>query len=106
MLGMCMEQAADPDRPRSGEVNSGGPRRTTLVRRWFTSLFAFADSTFRNHSLTPSQAALLTLDQLETFVMDSSTRLALRRDQSQDLNRKDEGIAASPPATTHPEMPS
>jgi hypothetical protein len=33
-------------------------------------VFVIADSTFRNNSLTPSQAALPTLDQLKAFVMD------------------------------------
>jgi hypothetical protein len=33
-------------------------------------VFVIADRTFRNKSLTPSQAALPTLDQLKAFVMD------------------------------------
>jgi hypothetical protein len=33
-------------------------------------VFVIADSTFRNNSLTPSQAALPTLGQLKAFVMD------------------------------------
>ena len=35
-----------------------------------TYVFAIVDATFRNNSLTPSQAALPTLDQLKAFVMD------------------------------------
>jgi hypothetical protein len=35
-----------------------------------TYVFAIVDATFRNNSLTPSQAALPTLHQLKAFVMD------------------------------------
>ncbi len=35
-----------------------------------TYVFAIVDATFRNNSLTPTQAALPTLEQLEAFVMD------------------------------------
>jgi hypothetical protein len=35
-----------------------------------TYVFAIVDATFRNNSLTPSQAALPMLDQLKAFVMD------------------------------------
>jgi hypothetical protein len=33
-------------------------------------VFAIIDATFRNNSVTPSEAALPTLDQLKSFVMD------------------------------------
>lgn len=39
-------------------------------RRDGSYVFAIVDSTFRNNSLTPSQAALPTLEQLKAFVMD------------------------------------
>jgi hypothetical protein len=40
-----------------------------------TYVFAIVDATFRNNSLTPSQAPLPTLDQLKAFVMDPRLKL-------------------------------
>lgn len=68
-----------PSRYRSHTLPDGSPAQVLSradrlemhrTRPDGSYVFAIVDATFRNNSLTPSEAALPTLEQLEAFVMD------------------------------------
>jgi hypothetical protein len=49
-----------------------------------TSVFAIVDATLRNNSLTPTQAAMPTLDQFKAFLMDPRLVLPWLADATQN----------------------